>query len=235
MKILASYQEYKMWVGSNQDEYYIKDLMISAQKSGRGYGVVELENALKTGAMVASYGIFAQGQGHEDLAVLDYLKGLGIGEDIKSLYEYLKDQDYQVGRWGGFDSIKIEYKDDRFEGDIYLNKSEEKGVRVYSPFTLERLKPLKEVPKKWNLKHAIRAIANGQFTDLRCKMYLTDDYAMDAAYDFRKGEIKAPHNFIKKIIENPRGWWSSLGETGCVNLCCHHFDSNGFVLDLNKK
>ncbi len=235
MKIIENYQEFKMWEGSNHDEHYIKDLMISAHKSRSGYGVVDIENALKTGAMTTSYGIFAQGQGHEDLAVLDYLKAKGVGEDIKSVYEYLKAQDFPVSRWGGYDSVCIEYKDDRFEGAIYLRKSEEKGVRVYSPFALDRLKPLKETPKKWTVKHAIRAIANGQYKELRCKGYYTDDYAMDAAYDFRRGEIKAPHDFIQKIIEHPSGWWSSLGETGCVNLCCHHFDSNGFVLDLEKK
>ena len=234
MKIIASHQEFNMWEGSTTDEYYIKDLMVRAHKSQRGYGVVNIENALKTGAITDSYGIFGQGQGHEDLAVLDYLKSQGINHDIKSLYEYLKDQGYQENRWGGYDDIAIDYKDDRFEGTIYICKSEQKGVRVYSPFALDRLKPLKETPKKWTVKHAIRALANGQYKGLECGGQYTDDYAMDAACNFRRGEIKDPLYFIQRIIESPSGWWSSLRDNGGVNLCCHSFDSNKFILALDE-
>ena len=94
MEIIEKHQEFKMWEGSTKNKYYIQDIEISARKSNGGYQVTELENALKTGAMVESYRIFAQGQGHEDLAVLDYLRMIEVDHDIKSVYEYLKDQDY---------------------------------------------------------------------------------------------------------------------------------------------
>ena len=90
---------------------------------------------------------------------------------------------------------------------------------------LSTVKPLKEEPKKWTIPHVVRAIVNGQYEGLRCN-YLHFD---DTCEDFGKGEIKDPINFVRKIVEDPSGWWTSKDTDGVVKVCCHTFDSNRFV------
>lgn len=96
------------------------------------------------------------------------------------------------------------------------------------PVDLNTVKPLKEKPKKWTIPHAIRAIINKQYTELKCKYKYHDD----TCEDHGKGVIENNVKFAEKIVENPSGWWISENTDGIVSISCHHFDSNQFKLNI---
>jgi hypothetical protein len=81
---------------------------------------------------------------------------------------------------------------------------------------------------KWTLRHAIRALVNGQFEWLKCTGYYTDDYAWDMAMNYRQGEIPDAVSFAADVLESPSGWWVSGREENVVYMCCHSFDNNEF-------
>ena len=152
--------------------------------------------------------------GHGNLDVTNFVYKY-FENDLKKLFTFCSSLPYQKS----YNPVR--------ENGLEFYRSEVKGIRVFSPFNLDKVKPLKAMPKKWTLRHVYSALINGQFKDLKCNYVLTDDYAWDAACDYRKGEIKAPIEFVKGIIENPSGWWTSYRD-GEVAICCHSFDSNSF-------
>jgi len=116
----------------------------------------------------------------------------------------------------------------------HISHFEERSARIFSPFNLlEIYKPLKEEPKKWTVPHALRAIINGQYEYLKCNGVYTDDYAYDAAVNFKKGEITGNIIFAVRILTSPSGWhcWKD-SEDGSINISCHSFDSNEFKLRI---
>lgn len=108
------------------------------------------------------------------------------------------------------------------------------GVRVFSPFHLDRLKPLKKWPSKWTVPMALRAIANGQYESFRCKGVYTDDYAMDNALNFRRGNVAALA-FIRRVTERPSGWHVFEGRDNRVHINCHSFDMNELLVNLSAE
>lgn len=229
MKVLKSYQEYKIEDYSCRGHVFIEDLQIRVSQTMGGIRIIDLEGALRVGKVCPEYSL-SWWSCDGDAKFLNYMLQLGI-EDIKGVYELLKAREFEKDKWGWYadQSVMVEQRDGKDERFTY-SRDEKKGVQVFSPFAIKYLKPLKEAPKKMTVKHALRAIACGQFTDLRCAGKYTDDYAFDDAYDYQRGAIKAPLEFIKDIIDHPSGWWASLGQDGEVKLCCHHFDSNRFKL-----
>lgn len=115
---------------------------------------------------------------------------------------------------------------------IEVYRSVNKAIR-YMAKDLSIYKPLTEKPKKWTLTHAIRAIINGQYKNLKCDGVYTDDYAWDAATDFNRGEIKHALAFIKRIIEHPSGWHvNEWDNNGIIHIDRHTFDNNSFEFDI---
>jgi len=226
MKVLKSYKEIELdELVLECGETYIQDLDLRVRVYRGAVVIREIQEALKVGGVCKEYKIGWRDYQDGQAAIANYLMDQGI-KDLPQLLEMMKGFEYPRDQWYGYAPLDL-------PGGVFTVYLEElKGVRCFSPFQLKRLKPLKEVPKKWTLKHALRAIACGQFTDLRCKGKYSDDYQYDAAYGYHAGEIKKPLGFIKKIIEDPQGWWTSLQESGEVYLCCHHFDSNDFMLKI---
>lgn len=134
------------------------------------------------------------------------------------------------------DSDSASFMFDDASVNIYLRK--EKGTRTFSPLPeqLKTLKPLKEIPKKWTLRHAIRLLGNQQFSSLSTSARYTDDYAMDAAYDFYKGDLDHL-DLLKDLTQSPSGWWVSGAENDgdVLGISCHHFDYKNCTVDLERK
>jgi hypothetical protein len=105
----------------------------------------------------------------------------------------------------------------------YMSR-QHKGIRIFSPFA--EIVPIK-TPGKWTLSHVWKSILSGQIKSGQTNLYLTDDYAHDAATNFGKGEIDVVA-FAKKIIEDPSGWWVAVGketeELIHLSVSCHTFD-----------
>lgn len=178
---------------------------------------------------------------HEYLVITDLTNALAIGKNCKEVRIRKKwdaADDCAIVNFMGwennhFRAVMEEVDQDVILDDVEIYLSERKGIETFSPFALERMKPLKETPKKWTVKHAIRALLNGQYTSFKCNGVYSDDYAYDAAVDFHRGEIQDVQGFCKGIIEHKSGWWASdYKNTGCVAICCHSFDSNEFIFSL---
>lgn len=113
-------------------------------------------------------------------------------------------------------------------------RREKKAIRVFSPIHLDHVKPLTKEPKKWNIRLAMRALINGQFSTLKCNGKYSDDYAYDAAVNYHQGTIADHIYFAAKIIEDPSGWrvYRDRANKKKVHLNCHHFDTNEFIFQL---
>lgn len=133
-----------------------------------------------------------------------------------------------------FDDIFFDIATNNLE-NVKVSKTVKSAKDVFNPLNIkETYKPLKEKPSKWTLKHALRAIVNHQIEDFKCDGIYTDDYAWDDAVNYQIKEIKYTADFLKKVIENKSGW-RVYEYDGRVNINCHHFDMNSFVLKLNSK
>lgn len=165
------------------------------------YCLIDLTNAGKAGKDCAEYRIS------------------GNIKDFKQVFEC------------NFDDVFYEIATNSIDG-LKVNKWIGKGVNFFNPMTIkENYKPLKEEPKKWTVKHALRAIVNHQYENLKCDGYYTDDYAYDNAVNFGIKEIKNTMLFLKKVIENKSGWHVyTYDNKVCLN--CYSFDTNSFTFKL---
>lgn len=183
--------------------------------------ITDISNALKTGKDCVKYSIKNEVWGDNE-GLYRFIHEYGY--DFKQIFEDLENVSFVAyEKWDG-------YEEKDFKG-MKVYKSTEKAIRVFSPFNLKYLKPLKETPKKWTVRHAVRLVVNGQYENLKCNGVYTDDYAYDAAVNYRQGEIKNGLAWIKGIIESPSGWWVSdrCGNDTELSICCHSFDSNSLV------
>lgn len=181
--------------------------------------ILDTTNAYKRGKTCTSYTIYS--------------------EEYEKRWEIL--EAFQLSCRAIFDACeKLPFEEDSYEAQSLMGvpvyKSVEKGVSVYSPLHLDRLKPLKEIPKKWMVTHVIRLLANDQFEDLATSSRYTDDYAYDAATNYGEGAYDK-HQMIEKLVESPSGWWFNNGEKDgdYLGINCHSFDYKGCTIRLEGK
>jgi len=160
----------------------------------------------------------------EDFGVIDSIIELN-DFNPQQIFEELEKVDFELNSFESY--IPTEYK------GATLYKSTKKGINTFSPLHLAHIKPLKNIPKKWNIGHAIKILANNQFENLRTSQRLTDDYAHDAAYNFGKGAYDR-NELLSDLIESRRGWWVSGVENNGdeLGINCHHFDYKKCIVRL---
>lgn len=203
--------------------FYFEEHKMSYQMYRNSIRIMLLDNALAAGELCAEYVISSQGTAVDCINVLS---GLAGDYSLAKLKGFLQSLKFQSDRYGNM-SLDLDAT-----GKVKVSLSYRQSTRVYSPFALHHLKPLKQAPKKWNLTYAKRALANGQFTNLKCTGRYSDDYAYDAAVNFGKGPISAMP-LLQDLVTSPSGWRSYIDEdSGRVTVNCHHFDNNSFVLQL---
>jgi hypothetical protein len=182
----------------------------------------DIADAMKTGKTCQAVTIEFRNKAYEDgtsfQAVQEFLRPFGT--DFRRCLTEVLAKPFVLNNWGA---------QPLQEGDATFHLSNRPGMRTYSPFGT--LAPLAAVPAKWTVPHAMRALWNGQFKGLKCKLHLTDDYAGDAASNFGKGEITNARAFCKQIIESPSGWRAS-GQGESISVDCHSFDYNSFTLQI---
>ena len=209
-------------------EFFVEDLKLKVHFYNGSLNIMDITNALKTGKICERYSFNWQ--------AYDSIKGIRLMEafnwDVKKLFDFAQSLRWERGRYG----IEEHYFSLMEESDITIYKSEEKSIRVFSPFALNEVKPLKEIPKKWTVRHATRAILNHQYEWFKCNGVYTDDYAFDAAYNYQEGEIGDNMAFAERLIERPSGWWAgdhnSKNGDVIVSICCHTFDLNEFKFKI---
>lgn len=121
--------------------------------------------------------------------------------------------------------------------EVRIYRDELQANQVFSPFVLERLKPVVEAPTRWTNVHLRRIVANGQFTQLKQNYYYTDDYAYDAATNFRKGYIKNPIKSLAEMLGDKLHIYSSVDKSGKIRLSfgAHSNDGRSLIVDLNNR
>jgi len=196
--------------------FYIEDDNIRLSFSPNAMYIIELSNALKRGQRCPKI-IFRNESDSffDDVKEIFTLFSYSAGDVYKSLVTLSKEND--------FEPVDI----DNFT--VYFDILE--GVRVFSPFAFSHLKPLNALPKKWTIPHVIRALANDQFTDLRCDGEYTDDYASDAQTDCNRGPREAM-TIIYDLVKDVGSWRTYLADDGRVRVCCYTFNNNSFVPNL---
>ena len=118
--------------------------------------------------------------------------------------------------------------------DCEVYSSTRKGSRVFTPF--KEIKPI-YTPAKWTLPHVWKAILAGQIFEGAVDAHYTDDYAYDAAVNYREGIVLHLPSFARKLIEEPSGWYvfpdkgKSDSKSIQLSVNCHGFDLNTLRFD----
>ena len=129
------------------------------------------------------------------------------------------------------------YKVEKGGAQFHIYRSTQKGIRTFSALHLGQVKRLTSIPKAWNVRLAMRAILNGQVAKWQVDQVLTDDYARDAARNFRQGELSNFLGKARKVWERPSGWSvrPKNEDRTQISLDCHHFDLNTIEIDLSAE
>ena len=198
-----------------------KGQVFSLEKTGYGFNLINITNAGLAGKECQKLVVWMMRDADNQM---DWWNEL-LSPKREQLFTLLKDNSL------GFEEAHAFWRP--FVPESLMNFRYEAGKAVrYWPFhATSRIKPLKKHPKKWNLTAAIRAIVNGQFKDLKCTGIYTDDYRFDSSVNYRKGPIKNPVDFARKIHESPDGWGVSKqpDENGKLVIRCYHFNNNSFI------
>jgi len=200
----------------NRDNY-LKELCVHLKFFANSLYITDLKNALKTGKVCKTYIVSSQNcQSSFDFFFFNWLqrRDMKVSEFMQGLLA------------GNYNSAKT---------DLNISIREGKGIRTYSPFS--EVKPIK-IPSKWTIQHVWKAIIAGQISYGICNGVYTDDYAYDAASNFRQGEINVL-NLAKKIIKSPSGWWvtATAPQNGNIKLSvnCGQFNYNTVFFEIEEE
>jgi hypothetical protein len=178
------------------------------------YVMYDLTNALQTGKTCTRYSITKKvWNNHEPISLDVYNKN-----KIRTFKELIQ-------------AVKA----DKELVDIKVQKSEKKGIETFSPFV--QIKPIKR-PKKWTKAHVWKAILSGQIYKGEQNYYYTDDYAYDAAYNYKQGcsvdLIKLADELISSRSDGIRIYENDKSiDDGIVSLsvCNYSFDGKTLYFD----
>lgn len=199
------------------DVYYVKDLNLSFEFVTSFWSasilITDLSNALSSKNCKQ---VLLKREGNEQHA-------LSIFHDVKN--------------WlGDFNSMDLELIQTKVDTII---KGELPGKYTFSPFHLDRLKPLDKLPKQWrggNRQQLIRAIANGQY------MEFTEDFSFEmdgGMYDRGRSYIHNPMTFLKSAIINPssefRNIWGKGESLGSLCFGPHSNESCSLIVVLENR
>lgn len=164
-------------------EAYFEDIQCHFRRTYGGDCVVmtDLSDAGKVGKACQVWRLYPAG--YNDDVTLKLLNDEHI-ETCRDLYAALKE-----GR--GLDHVKV-------------SPGEDKAVEVFSPF--QEVKPLKSIPERWNKRNFAIAALSGQLFRGEVAYRYTNDYAMDAAYNFGEGAGINMPVFARDVVED----WGSL-------------------------
>lgn len=164
------------------------------------------------------------------IIIIDLQNALVPGKECARLSMEYEDLYSPECLYSGLDTFRAVY--DRFFvqrefPDCCVYETKLKSMNTFTPF--KEIKPIK-TPEKWTLPHVWKAILSGQIFQGTCDGRYTDDYAYDAAVNFRSGVSLHLPSFACKLIDSPSGWWvhpdKRNGNMIALSVNCHHFDTN---------
>lgn len=142
--------------------------------------------------------------------------------------------------------------DEDFSGDAYsdfldyegaegtrfrIYRETQKAIRTFSALHLDQVTPLSSIPKRWNVRRAMRAILSGQVERWHIDGVYTDDFALDNARNFCRGQLEDYLGKARRIWERPSGWrvYPENEARTELSLNCHQFDNNTVTVDLDAE
>lgn len=208
----ANFELYQLC--NHYDDLYFEDTQFFAHRYSNSVVLVDLENAMKAGKTCTRY-LFRVNLWEmeaERLCITEYLE-MAFPEcsTLAEMFQHLRN------------GAPLEDV-----AGLSVEISTQAGNRTFSPFAT--VKPQK-LGERLNASGIAKAILAGQIVAGRTDGRYTDDYAMDAAYDFYKGDIDLQH-FASDIYEHPSGWrfwWKDNDHTEIV-AACHTFDYKTLVV-----
>lgn len=177
--------------------------------------IIDLSNAMKTGKTCTKYHI-AQAEWKDNDFCTFY--NLITSNGIKTVNEF-----YQA------------VIENRELNGLTISKSEKKSIDVFSPFV--KVKPIK-TPTKWTRTHVWKAILSGQIFRGETNYHYTDDYALDAAYNYCEGCGVDLIDLAQDIIESScSGFTVYAGEEtdGIVPVSFHTYSYDCKTLYFDEK
>ena len=170
---------------------YIEDLNIYYHVYNMPYEsqiqIMDLENAQRRGKSCTKYSLSISGSGEKDLISELYKRGIN---NAAELWKAIKEGDKRLE-------------------DITLYTYDNRGIDVFSPFI--EVKPLKSMPDKWTRANFIQALYSGQIYNGEVSYRYTDDFALDAAYNFNTGCQLNLAKTAQDVIEN---WYNTSSISG---------------------
>lgn len=208
IKMIRSLKE----VGINElgfYELYCFDEKVYVRFYNDSLAIIELDNAMKKGREVKKHIIYIKGDRNKFKELFfNYLFDLNVSF-VEFVSKLKRGEVKETDKFG----IEVVFK---------------KGIRVFNPFYIP--KKIKE-PSTWRISHVVNGILSGQIIKGECVQHLTDDYAYDAAVNFRKGCHIDILQLCRDLVESPSGWrvhFYKEEKEGLkiieVNLC--HFNYN---------
>jgi len=184
------------WIDYKFKTVYFSKYQVSIHQYSSSIHITNLANALERGKTCYEYiigwGLGCDTSGYEKF--LNWLDQISPTKCITAVLAHLSITEFSHNRFGTDEAIL-------FNG-LIVQRIEIKSSQVFSPFKLDKLKPLTTLPSKPNINHLIRLLANGQYRKLIQQQYLTDDYIFDAESNNGRKVFENPFELIKNLIEN---------------------------------
>lgn len=211
---VAIYKTSDVSILSNRHGYYA-DINAYVYFYDDSCSIIDLTNAMKNGQQCKKYSarqIEWTGRNFCDFYNLIHKTGI---EKVNEFYNHI-------------------VNDNQIDG-IEINQSELKSSKVFSPFV--EVKPIK-TPTKWTKSHVWKAILSGQIYSGQTDYHYTDDYAYDAAYNYREGCGVDLIRLAQDLIEDSCSGYSFFtGEEKDgvipVSVSTYSFDCKTLMYDEN--
>ena len=200
------------------DEMYFKKECVSVTAYNDRVYITDLTNAMKSGKDCKTWCFVCNS--NSALWIGEYIEMATDTNSLPELVEFLREE-----------------KELKEIDGLETYCRENKGIRTFSPFAA--VKPVK-APKngKWTVSNVCKAILSGQISKGRIDGIYTDDYAFDAAVDFRRGEMnrESLEELAMHVIECPSGWtaWERKRDNNSIEIAfsCHSFDDRTLYFNL---
>lgn len=192
------------WYNIRGEGVYVKDLNAFIQIKASSLRIMKLDDAFLKGKIIPT--IFITSKEKHLEALIQIVYNNDYQKLISDAYNIIENN--QIG----------EYNKTYFLDGYEIQISYTKANKVFSPFHLYRIKPIKETPRKWNKTLVIRALINNQFKNLSGSYYCPDD----ARYDESKISNINPLGLAREILDYNQGYvWNSS-----KNIVTYSFHSN---------
>ena len=215
MKIINNCEGFRVIDLLNQyDDLYFEGLNISARPYHNSLVVIDLANAMQNGKTCTRwrFSVSTWKMDADRLCLTEYVEMAAPECDtLADLVAWLR---------AGKPLLKVD--------GLTVDTGAQASNRTFSPFA--PVKPVK-LGERLNAATIAKAIRAGQIVAGRTEGRYTDDYAMDAAYDFYKGDIDI-QAFAQDIYEHPNGWrfWWHDETRREIVAACHTFDYKTLAL-----